>query len=354
MAQSRQVGVLDGTGRACVISEELPLLKKGMVLVKVHASLISPGTELNSARTARRNPNTEPGEAKPFGYQNAGEIIEAGEGVSRFQPGDRVACMGGGYALHSNYVTVPQNLCAMIPERVSYEEASFAHLAMTSLHAIRRGQPQLGEYLLVAGLGLVGQMAARIGQIAGMYVMGWDMLPFRCNIAKGWGIDDVAVIDEEAEAGKAKAFTRDFGFDMAVVAFGGKGAKALESVKKVMKMSVDTHEMGRICVVGALSTETRWATGMGNLDVRSCARTGAGYHDEAWEHGEYEYPPCFMRWNTRTNMEYVLRLMSEGKLDVKRLITHRLPLAQIDEAVTAHIEHPETALGTVLLMEHME
>ena len=59
-----------------------------------------------------------------------------------------------------------------------------------------------------------------------------------------------------------------------------------------------------------------------------------------------------MRWTTRSNMELVLRLMSEGRLDVKTLITHKLPLERIDEAVTAHIESPNSTLGTVLLMKH--
>jgi threonine dehydrogenase-like Zn-dependent dehydrogenase len=59
-----------------------------------------------------------------------------------------------------------------------------------------------------------------------------------------------------------------------------------------------------------------------------------------------------MRWTTRSNMEYVLRLISDGKLNVQCLITHRIPLARIDEAVTAHIEKPDATLGTILVMQH--
>lgn len=58
-----------------------------------------------------------------------------------------------------------------------------------------------------------------------------------------------------------------------------------------------------------------------------------------------------MRWTTRTNMELALRYMSEGKLNVKCLTSHRLPLDQIDVAVTAHIEHPNSTLGTILLYD---
>ena len=346
----RQVGALDGRGRGVVVTEEVPPLKKGCLLVQVHASLISPGTELSRAKEARKNPSAEAGEPKKFGYQNGGVVLEVGEGVQGFKPGDRVACMGGGYAQHSNYAVVPQNLCCLLPDNVPCEQGAFAHLAMTSLWAIRRGQPELGEYLVVVGLGLVGQMAARLGQIAGQYTMGWDMVPFRCEVAKGWGIDDTTTIGQEDEQAKAKAFTCGLGFDMGVMAFGGDATKALSSVRDVMKKSPDGHEYGRISMVGG-RTDAMWGAGLGNLDLRASSRTGLGYHDDAWEVGETSYPDVFVRWSTRRNMEYVLRLMSEGKLDVNALITHRLPLADIDEAVSAHIERPNETIGTVLLME---
>jgi len=348
----RHVAALDATGHGRLITEAVPQLKEGTILVQVHASLISPGTELSGAARARKTPSASPGAPRTFGYQNAGHVLEVGAGVTEFKPGDRVACIGAGYAQHANYAVVPKNLCARLPDNVSFEEGAFAHLAMTALHAIRRGQPELGEHLVVVGLGLVGQLAARIGQLAGMFVMGWEKVPFRCEIAKGWGIDGTTLIGKEDETEKGATFTRKLGFDMAVIAFGGDGTQALESVRKVMKVSPDTHSMGRICLVGGLSTTCSWGASLGNLDLRCCARTGPGYHDESWEHGKCEYPAVFMRWTTRSNMEYVLRLMSEGKLDVKCLITHRLPLARIDEAVTAHIENPNAILGTILLMEH--
>lgn len=56
----------------------------------------------------------------------------------------------------------------------------------------------------------------------------------------------------------------------------------------------------------------------------------------------------FLRWTTGTNIEYVRRLISEAKLDVKPLTTHRLSLDDIDDAVTAHIESPDSTLGTVM------
>lgn len=351
MAKQRLIGALDGTGHGCVMAQDIPALAKGKVLVKVAVSLISPGTELNGAKTARSNGVADPGTPKPFGYQNSGVVVEVGEGVEEFAPGDRVACMGAGFAQHATYAVVPKNLCCKLPENVTFEQGAYAHLAITSMQAVRRAQPELGEYALIVGLGLVGQMAGRLAQIAGCYVMGWDMVPFRCQVARGWGMDETSVVGQEDTEAKAKAFTREYGFDWAVMAFGGDGTKALDAVKKVMKVSPDTHQMGRISLVGGLKTLCSWGSGLGNLDLRCSARSGPGYHDDEWEIGEYEYPRVFMRWTTRTNMEFALRLMSEGKLDVDALTTHKVPLADIDEVVTAHIESPDSTLGTLLVMD---
>ena len=350
MARKRLIGALDGTGHGCVIEQDIPELTKGKILVKVAVSLISPGTELNGAKKSRADGATDPGTPKPFGYQNAGVVLEVGEGVTEFQPGDRVACMGAGFAQHADYAVVPKNLCCKLPENVTFEQGAYAHLAITSMHAVRRAQPEFGEYALMVGLGLVGQMAGRLAQIAGCYVMGWDMVPFRCEVARGWGMDDTSVVGADDLVAKAKAFTGGFGIDWAVMAFGGDGTAALDSVKKVMKVSPDTHQMGRISLVGGLKTLCGWGAGLGNLDLRCSARSGPGYHDAAWEIGDSEYPSVFMRWTTKTNMAYAIRLMSEGRLDVDSLTTHQVPLADIDEVVTAHIESPGTTLGTLLVM----
>ncbi len=354
MATERIVGALDRTGHGCVVSQPVPELSDGMVLVKVQASLISPGTELKGAKNAREKGIADPGTPRPFGYQNAGDVLAVHESVTEFRPGDRVCCMGGGYAQHTNYAVVPVNLCAKLPAEVSYDEGAYNHLAITSMQAVRRVQPELGEYGLIVGLGLVGQMAGRLAQLSGAYVMGWDMMPFRCQVATDWGMDEVAVVGEEDAAAKAKEFTGGAGFDFAVMAFGGDGTEALKAVHDVMKLSPDGHAMGRVALVGGLKTECSWGAGLGNLDLRCSARTGPGYHDAAWERGGRDYPPVFMRWTTRTNMELALRLIAEGRLDVTGLTTHKIPLEDIDEAVTAHIDDPDGTLGTILAMSHEE
>ncbi|MBR6058930.1 MAG: zinc-binding dehydrogenase [Victivallales bacterium] len=353
MLNQRLVGSLDDTGHACVISQPMPELKKGCVLVKVHASLISPGTELVNAKKVRGDKTLKATKTTPFGYQNAGEVIAVGDGVVDFKVGDRVSCIGAGFAQHANYAVVPQRLCCLMPDNVSWEEGAYVHLVVTALQALRRSQPEIGENLLVVGMGVVGQCAARLGQLAGAYVMGWDFSDFRLDVAAQWGIDaTIQTKDSTDWEQKCADFTRKRGFDMAIMAFGGDGSQTLQNVAKVMKITPDTHHMGRITLVGGLTTTCSWGAPLGNLDLRCSARSGPGYHDAAWETGETSYPDVFVRWTTRSNMELALRYISEKKLSVTNLTTHRLPLRDIDVAVAAHIENPNSTLGTILLMDH--
>ena len=64
------------------------------------------------------------------------------------------------------------------------------------MQTLRRGQPEFGEYTCVVGLGIVRQLTARLYQLAGNYVIGWDTNPSRVAKAKQWGID--AIVENES------------------------------------------------------------------------------------------------------------------------------------------------------------
>ena len=184
-------------------------------------------------------------------------------------------------------------------------------------------------------------------QLAGSYVIGWDMIAKRLEIATAWGIDAVVHSGRGDEVEATLAFTGGSGLDSAVLAFGGDGTEAVAKLTRCMKLSPDGHRMGQITVVGGASIDlpaTLW-----NVDIRRASRTGPGYHDEAWERGE-GYPPVFMRWTTQTNLELCMRLIAEGKLDVDCLTTHRIPLERAEEEIAAIIDDPDEILGLVFQM----
>ncbi len=342
----RKVVAIDGRGRISVEQEPVPAPGPGQVLVEVKASLISPGTELGGVARRRQSPTEGPPRA--FGYGNAGVVIGQGEGCGDIPVGTRVACMGGGYAQHASSACVPRNMAVPMPEGVGFEHAAFSCLAATALNAIRRAELELGENVAVVGLGPVGQFACQWARLSGCHVMAIDRLPMRLERALKAGVHRAVNAQEENAVEAAKAFTRGYGLDAAVVAFGGDGTEAFKMLVQMMKLAPDTHRMGRIVIVGGAKVEHTFAAALGNLDVRSAARTGPGYHDEAWEHGK-DYPPVFVPWTTRRNLEECLRFMQEGGLRVEPLITHRTPIDEAPEACERLIQRPNEALGVVII-----
>ena len=118
---------------------------------------------------------TRLGQPSPLGYSSAGVIVEAGARVSGLRPGDRVACAGAGHAVHAELNQVPANLCARLPDTVSFEAGAFATVGSIALHAVRQAETSIGERIAVIGLGLVGQLACRLLLAAGCEVVGVDL-----------------------------------------------------------------------------------------------------------------------------------------------------------------------------------
>ncbi|MCE2439268.1 MAG: zinc-binding alcohol dehydrogenase [Candidatus Latescibacteria bacterium] len=342
----RKVAAKDGAGRIVVIEEPIPLPGPGQVQVEVRASFVSPGTELGAVKRVREKPGIAP--PRPFGYSNSGVVIGQGEGCEDVPMGIRVACMGGGYAQHATHVCVPRNMAVPMPDAVHFEDASAIHLVATALNAVRRAELTLGEFAAVVGLGPVGQFSCQWARLAGCHTLALDRLPMRLFAAKKTGVDRIVNVSEEDPVEVSGGFTRGHGLDAGILAFGGDGTAAFKTLVAMMKRAPDTHQMGRITIVGGAKIEHVFASGLGNLDVRSAARTGPGYHDEAWEHGS-DYPPVFMQWTTRRNLEACLEFMASGGMLVEPLITHRVPLSDAPEACEALIQRPNEALGVVLL-----
>lgn len=221
------------------------------------------------------------------------------------------------------------------------------NLCLTSLQAVRRGEVELGQNVLVAGLGLVGQLIVQITKLSGAWVLASDLLSSRMRLARRLGADGTVSSTGRDFEPECARMTEGRGLDAAFLATAGDATGLFDKVVKVMQLSPDGHPVGKIVMVGG-TTSHQWGSPLGNLDVLSSARTGPGYHDPAWEHDRRTYPPVFVRWTTQDNLRLIVRWIESKKLNVRALITNRFRLDQIDAAVSTYIESPGSTLGVVL------
>ena len=230
------------SGETELVDIPIPQLNPNNLLISTRCSLLSTGTErmllefgksnylqkalkqperLNEVSEKIKNdgllPTIEAVASKlnqpiPLGYCNAGVVIGVGKNVAEFKIGDRVISNGP----HAEIVSVSKNLCAKIPNNVSYEKASFCVIASIGLQGIRLANPTFGETFLVSGLGLIGLMTAQLLKSNGCNVIGLDPDEEKCKLAQNYGID---TINSDSEASLSNLFqkTNGIGVDGVII-----------------------------------------------------------------------------------------------------------------------------------------
>ena len=349
------------TGKASVVEVPAPVAGRGQILVRTGASLISAGTErtivefagksligkamsrpdlvkqvvdkarregwISAIQTARGKLDVD----MAPGYSSAGVVVDVGDGVKEFRVGDRVACAGGGYASHSEYVRVPRNLAAVIPggpglREVPLEEAAFATVAAIGMQGVRLAELQIGEIVAVIGLGLIGQITVQLARAAGCTVVGMDPGVDRCRLAEQLNGIRVASSDEDMAA-------------LSLQVSGGRGADvvlitaATSNDGPVTLAAEIARDRARVVAVGAVGLHLpRKPYYMKELDLRVSRSYGPGRYDPEYEEKGRDYPIGYVRWTEGRNLASVLQLLASGHLDFAPLITHRFPIEHGEKA----------------------
>ncbi|MFN3665317.1 MAG: bi-domain-containing oxidoreductase [Sediminibacterium sp.] len=325
-----------------------PLIRKGHVLIKTHASLVSLGTEKmlvefgkgNLISKARQQPDkvkqvldkiktegllptleavfNKLDEPLPLGYCNAGEVIAVGEDVTEFSIGDRVASNGN----HAEIVCVPKNLVAKIPDNVSYEQATFTVIGSIGLQGIRLANPTFGETVVVIGLGLIGLITVELLLSNGCNVIGFDFDPQKVAIANKNGamafnascIDVVKTVE---------SLTNEIGADAVIIT---ASTKSNDVISDAAQMS---RKKGRIVLVGVIGLDIKRADFFKKeLSFQVSSSYGPGRYDDLYEQKGIDYPIGYVRWTEKRNFEAILKAISKNQLHVTDLITERVPLEE--------------------------
>jgi predicted dehydrogenase len=274
----------------------------------------------------------------PLGYCNTGVVSDVGFGISRFSPGARVVSTGK----HAEVVNVPVNLCAKVPVGVPDDEAAFTVIGAIALQGIRLAQPNLGESVVVTGLGLVGLMAVQLLKAQGCRVLGIDFDPTKLELARQFGAETVDLSADEDPLAAADQFSRGRGVDAVLIA---ASTKSSEPVHQAAQMC---RQRGRIILVGVTGLELSRADFYEKeLTFQVSCSYGPGRHDPNYEEKGQDYPFGHVRWTEQRNMEAVLDMMADGCIDVKPLISHRFSIAEAEKAYEV-LGGLESSLGILL------
>lgn len=356
-------------GPVTLLDVPCPVPEPTEVLVRTMSSMISPGTEravtalaqsglLTKARArpdlvrqiikkaridgiaaTRQAVRGRLAQDVPLGYSAAGVVMEVGDVVTGIRPGQLVATGGAGKANHAEFQAVPGLLCAAAPEKVSAQDAAFTTIAAIALHGLRIADVGPGSKVVVIGLGLIGQLAARLAMAAGCDVAGIDPARYPRDVATVTGV--LALDEQGAETTEQMmAWSRGRGADAVLVCAAGTSSAA------VMRVPELCRDRAAVVIVGDVGLQlNRTPFYQRELDLRFARSYGPGRYDPSYEAWGVDYPAGQVRWTEGRNFEAVLDLLAAGRLAVTDLVTHAFDISRAADAYQLIADRSEPFLA---------
>ena len=302
-----------------------------------------------NALKSRLSPSDQSLLPRGVGYSNAGIVLAKGKGVTRFNPGDHVACAGAGFASHAEYATIPVNLAVKVPDEILFKSACFTTLGAIAMQGIRRANVTFGETVVITGLGLLGLLAVQIAKAWGLLVIGVDVNVERLNLAKELGADFCFDASDIKLDQKITDITNSYGAD-AVIIYAATDKS--EPVNKALELC---RKKGRVVIVGSVGMNLqREAMYAKELDIVMSTSYGPGRYDKQYEIKGLDYPIGYVRWTENRNMMEFIRLLANSQVKVDPLISNIYSIDQAQEAYQSLLETGGKNIAAVFKYAHQD
>lgn len=355
-----------------VRTEEMPSPQcpNNGVLIEVHSSLISAGTEKTSVDNAQgsllarakkqpeqvkvvldavksygiketfRRVGAKLNSYKLLGYSASGIVIESR--CDEFKPGDRVAAAGAGIANHAEIIAVPKNLVVHLPENVSFEDGAYTTVGAIAMQGFRQANPSLGENVVVVGLGLLGLITVQFLKAAGCNVIGMDIDDKALELGLKYGCDSV-LKSSIGNAQQVIARSNGEGADATIIT---ASTSSNEPLQLAMEM---TRKRGKVVIVGAIGTELRRNPFYKKeIELLISSSYGPGRYDSSYEEDGIDYPYAFVRWTENRNMQSFVELIAKKSIDVSSMTTHNFDVQSASKAYDLISNGNEHYLGILI------
>jgi len=285
-----------------------------------------------------------------LGHEFSGVIAELGENVDGFSKGQRVVCdidfrCGTCYACrqgkgnlcvhiktqgfdmdgaYSEYVKVDKSNLFALPDNVSFEDASVIQTLAVAYNGVkRRGEVKLNENILIIGCGAIGLCALILAKAGGATVITADAVDYRLEMATELGADEVIHVGKEDLVKRVLELTGGIGVEKVIEAVGGPQDVTLGQCTQVVQRG------GVVIMVGTFSGNKATLRATEFKDREIDLRGSRAYISwKAWP-------------------ELIVSI-STGKIDVSKLFTHRLKLAEVEKGLKLMQSRSERVMKVVI------
>lgn len=275
-----------------------------------------------------------------LGHEVAGEIVEVGPDAEGWREGDRIIvphhipCFVCPYCRHGNVSAcetfrptniAPGGFCEYmsvaglstrkgvlrIPESVTFDQAALCESLACCLRAFKRSATLPGDSMAVIGCGPVGLMHLLLASAMGAgTLIGLDLVPERLEAAKRHGASLALDPRDEATPERVREATGGCGADVVMVCVGN--AAAIETAFRIVRRGGQVHVFAESPPGAELA-----------LDPNTI------YHETALV-GTYSSAPA--------DQVEAMRLIADRRVDLEQLVTHRLPLDELQHAFDLAVE----------------
>ena len=324
-----------GPGKVELRREPLPPLGDTDVRIRALVSGVSHGTEMLVYRgqvppeLELDLPTLRGSFAFPikYGYASVGRVVEVGPGVGDLADGDLAFCL---HPHQSEYV-VAAGLAVRLPGELEPERGVFLANLETAVNVTLDAAPRLGERVLVLGQGVVGLLVARLLRETGAgVIMTVDSFERRRELSRTFAAADVVFSPDEDVVARVRELTDGLGADLAVEVSGSPAA---------LGTAIDSLAFGGTVVVCSWYGTKPVAVPLGGAFHRRRLRlvsSQVGSIDAALQ----------PRWSPCRRLD--LAASFAARLDLSRLITHRVPLACAADAYRLIDEQAAKTVQVVL------
>ncbi len=276
---------------------------------------------------------------KIMGHELAGDVVSVGENVKNFKPGDRVVietllgdetcdwCNVRQYNLCPNlypvrmetvsrafaaYVIAPAKKFYKLPDHVSYEEAALLDTFSVALHAQKLSELRINEKIVIIGAGCIGLAQLQLAKASGADVVVIDVVESGLQMAKELGADLTVNSTSENIHEKIMEFTDYRGADTVFECAGGSSMP-----QTLLQATTLARHGGKVVIVGGFDP--------GNTSIALPWQKIQMSEIQLIPSASYSF------WNIYPEMGICLELLSKGKINAKKMITHSFSIDQINE-----------------------